>query len=88
MREASLGASVSQDRVNVSADEESMLVTTAVAMQKISFIMAIDEEHTTAQCNKHYKPSLHANSNKVILYNIKYYKVNKENAGKHVLSSS
>ena len=46
MKEASLGASVSQDRVNVSADEESMLVTTAVAMQMISFIMAIAEEHT------------------------------------------
>ena len=66
MKEASLGASVSQDRVNVSADEESMLVTTAVAMQKISFIMAIAEEHTTSQCNKHYNPSLHANSNNVI----------------------
>ena len=34
MKEVSLGASVSQDRVNVSADDESMLVTTAVARKK------------------------------------------------------
>ena len=51
MKEVPLGASVSQDRVIVSADNESMLVTTAVAMQKISFIMAIAEEHTTSQYN-------------------------------------
>ena len=83
MKEVPLGASVSQDRVNVSADDESMLVTTALAMQiYISFIMAI-----AGQPVQHYKPSLHANSNNVI-YNITYYKVNKENAGKHVLSSS
>ena len=52
MKEVPLAASMSQDRVNVSADDESMLVTTAVAMQiYISFKMAIAEEHTTSQYN-------------------------------------
>ena len=36
MKEVPLGASVSQDRVKVSADDESILVTTAVTRQKLA----------------------------------------------------
>ena len=36
MKEVPLGASVFQDRVNVSVDDESVVVTTEVAMQKMN----------------------------------------------------